>query len=200
MSLAIVTLEFVSFVYQCRPFNERIVPRLPKESNDDYAARTWAEKLHVDEEDTVVITAGMLKNSLAEAAKYLGMQIKGKGKSTYTKHIEAGIMVLDDCPLSLNGKLLKKEDVSMQMLFLPSDGVRGSGKRVEKYFPRIPMGVQCSVKYHIIDETVTESVFLDHLKTCGMSIGIGSFRPRNNGNFGRFVVKDFEWVQNNGQV
>jgi hypothetical protein len=171
---------------------------LPKESNDDYAARTWSEKLHTDEEDTVVITAGMLKNSLAEAAKYLGMQIKGKGKSTYTKHIEAGVMVLEDCPLLLNGKPLKKEEVPMEMLFLPSDGVRGSGKRVEKYFPRIPVGVQCAVKYHIMDETVTEHVFLDHLKTCGMAIGIGSFRPRNNGNSGRFIVKDFQWVQNNG--
>jgi hypothetical protein len=39
------------------------------------------------------------KNCLAEIAKYLSLQIPGKGKTTYTKHFEAGVMVLDGLAL-----------------------------------------------------------------------------------------------------
>lgn len=124
---------------------------------------------------------------VAEIAKFLGKQIKGKGKSTYTKHFEAGVLVMD--PLVLP---IKKDEVQGEWLFAPSDGKRGSGSRVDKCFPVIPKW-SGKVTFHILDDTITEDVFREHLEEAGKFIGIGRFRPRNNGFYGRFAVKSLVW-------
>jgi hypothetical protein len=127
------------------------------------------------------------KNCLSEAAKFLGIQIPGKGKSTYTKHFEAGVLVTDAMILPI-----KKEEVKGEWLFVPSDGVRGSGKRVDKCFPVIhEWGGE--VTFYVLDETVTEEVFRNVLEQAGAFIGIGRFRPRNNGFYGRFRVDSIVW-------
>jgi hypothetical protein len=157
--------------------------KLPKELHKDYEARTWREKMHYDKDNIVFIPCFALKNCLAEAAKFLSIQVPGKGKATYTKHFEAGTMVVQNMSLGIN-----KDEVNPQIMFVPSDGVRGSNKRVEKYFPVMPEwgGI---AEYMILDETITEDVFINHLKQAGQFIGLGSLRPRNNGFFGRFDVK-----------
>ena len=48
--------------------------------------------------------------------------------------------------------------------------------------------------FFVLDETITEDVFLNHLTQAGQFIGIGRFRPRNNGFYGRFAVDKVEWV------
>lgn len=163
------------------------VPKLEKESAKDYEERTWMHRLHVNEDDYVFIPPMALKNCLAEAAKFLSMQIPGKGKATYTKHFEAGVLVTE--PAVLN---VKKEDVKPNWLFVPSDGVRGSGKRVEKCFPIIHQW-ETEAIFFILDETVTKEVFLKVLEEAGKFIGIGVFRPRNNGFFGRFKIELLSW-------
>lgn len=139
------------------------------------------------EDGRIFIPPMSLKNCVAEAAKFLGKQIPGKGKSTYTKHFEAGTLVTDPIILPL-----KKEDVEGEWLFVPSDGIRGSGKRVDKCFPVI-RSWSGEATFYIIDETITKDVFIDHLKDAGSLIGIGRFRPRNNGFYGRFTVENLEW-------
>lgn len=157
-------------------------PKLEREGNADYEARTWRERLHCDRNGEVFIPPMAFKNCLSECAKYMSIQIPGKGKSTYTKHIEAGVMVLE--PLKLG---VKKEDVDGEWLFVPSDGVRGSGKRVNKCFPIIHEW-EGEVTYHIFDEIITKDVFVKHLDAGGKFIGLGRWRPRNNGIYGRFEV------------
>jgi hypothetical protein len=159
------------------------------ESNEDYRARTWREHCHVNADGYIQIPPMAFKNALSEIAKYLGVKIPGKGKSTYTKHIESGVMVVD--PLVLG---IKKEDVEGEDLFLPSDGVRGSGKRVMKRYPIIRewSGV---ATFHILDDVLTPEVFEQHLREAGNFIGIGRFRPRNNGYYGRFAVEKLEWAK-----
>lgn len=49
------------------------------------------------------------------------------------------------------------------------------------------------VTFYVIDEIVTEDVFTRHLEGAGKFIGIGFFRPRNNGFWGRFGVEKVEW-------
>lgn len=164
-------------------------PKKEKESHSNYEARTWRDRMHVDEHGIVYIPPMSLKNSLSEAAKYLGMQIPGKGKSTYTKHFEAGVLVMDAVPLGY-----KKEDVEGEWLFVPSDGVRGSGSRVKKCFPVIRQW-KGTAKFYILDNTVTEDVFEQHLKESGRFIGIGRFRPRMNGFYGRFKVVSTKWTE-----
>lgn len=184
MKTATVTLESISPYSQSRHYQAE---KLPKELAKDYEARTWRERMHVTEAGDIFIPPMAFKNCLSEIAKYLGMQIPGKGKSTYTKHIEAGILVTD--PLVLP---LKKDDVKGEWLFVPADGRRGSGKRVEKCFPVVPRWTG-QVVFHVMDETVTQDVFKHHLEQAGAFIGIGRFRPRNNGYYGRFCVAGMEW-------
>lgn len=162
-------------------------PKLPKENAKDYEERTWRDRVHADQAGFIYIPPMSFKNCIAEAAKFLSVQIPGKGKSTYTKHFEAGVLVTD--PLSLP---VKKDDVDGEWLFVPSDGKRGSGTRVDKCFPIIREW-SGEVTFYIIDETITKQVFLEHLQHAGSLIGIGRFRPRNNGFYGRFVVENMEW-------
>jgi len=157
-------------------------PKLDKEGPDDYERRTWREKLHTNKEGEVVITPFMLKNCLSEAAKFLSVQIKGKGKATYTKHFEAGVIIQDFMPIGI-----KKDIVPGQWMHVPSDGRRGGSKRVMKCFPVIPEW-SGEIDVLILDETITKDVLLEHLVEAGKFIGMGSFRPRNNGIFGRFKV------------
>lgn len=185
MKTAIVSLQSISPYSQSRHYD---VAKLSKENPRDYEIRTWRERMHINTEGNVFIPPMVFKNCLSEAAKFLGLQIPGKGKSTYTKHFEAGILIMD--PVQLPDK---KESVQGEWLFVPSDGIRGSGKRVEKCFPVIHQW-SGSVTVYVLDETITEDVFLHHFKEAGNFIGIGRFRPRNNGFYGRFQVKGVTWT------
>lgn len=124
---------------------------------------------------------------IAECAKFLSAQIPGKGKATYTKHFEAGVLVMDGLVLPD-----KRDDVKGEWLFVPSDGRPGGGSRVAKCFGVIPSW-KGEVTFHVLDETITEPVFRHHLEEAGRFIGIGRFRPRNRGFYGRFKVVKLKW-------
>jgi len=44
------------------------------------------------------------------------------------------------------------------------------------------------VTFYILDEIITKEVFERTLTMAGQFIGIGRFRPQNNGFYGRFEV------------
>jgi len=158
-----------------------------KEGENAFELRTCRERMHYDSNGNVFIPGAMFKNSISAAAKYLSMQIPGKGKSTYTKNIEAGIMCIENLNLNIH-----KDDVEMETLFVPSQGQRGGSKRVPKHFPKIKEW-EGYVTFVIIDSIITKEVFKRHLEEAGSLIGIGRFRPRNNGYYGRFIVESIEW-------
>jgi hypothetical protein len=163
------------------------VPKLnSKESPDAYEKRTWRERLHVDDKGRVVIPNMSFKNCLSDAAKYLSMKV-GKGTKTFTKHFEAGLMVSEGLTLPIH-----RDDVPGEWIHVPSDGTRGGAKRVLKCFPVIQEW-EGKVVFYILDETITEEAFLHHIEEAGKFIGIGRFRPRNNGYYGRFEVEGVEW-------
>jgi len=184
MKTAIATLKSISPYSQGRYHN---TPFLPRELHEDYDLRTWRERCHFDSTGRVIIPPMAFKNCLSEAAKYLSIQIPGKGKSTYTKHIEAGLMCIE--PLVLTAT---RESLQCEELFVPKDGTRGAGKRVIKHFPVIrEWGGQ--VSFTVLDEIITKEVLMEHLDKAGKFIGIGRFRPRNNGYYGRFAVEALAW-------
>lgn len=187
MKTAIAHLKSVSPYSQSRHVNLEDFPKLDKESAKDFEKRAWRERCHVNDEGNIIIPPMAFKNCVSEAAKYLSMQIPGKGKATYTKHVESGVLVVD--PLVLP---IKKESIEGEWLFLPSDGIRGSGKRVDKCYPVIRIW-EGKVTFLIFDDTVTKEVFEHFLSEAGKFIGIGRFRPRNNGFYGRFEVKSVSW-------
>lgn len=186
MIIATAELEGISPYSQSK---HHITPKKERELPKDYEERTWRERLHVNKDGNVYIPPMAFKNCIAEIAKFLGVQIPGKGKSTYTKHFEAGILVTDEVVLPI-----KKADVQGEWLFLPSDGKRGSGTRVDKCYPVIQEW-KATVIFYILDEIITADVFRDHLERAGQFIGIGRFRPRNNGFYGRFKVIKLDWQQ-----
>lgn len=190
MRIATAKLESVSPYSQGRHYD---VPKLGRasgaetETARDYEERTWRERAHVDGEGRLFIPPMAFKNCLAEIAKYLSVQIPGKGKATYTKHFEAGVMVLDGLPLPIT-----KDKMEGEWLFVPASGRRGDGKRVSKCFPLV-RAWSGEVTFHILDDAITPEIFERHLREAGNFIGIGRFRPRNNGYYGRFAVKSIAW-------
>ena len=189
MKTIVASVEGLSPYSQGRSYE---VEHLQGEGFDDYERRTWRERLHVDAKGEVFIPPMAFKNALAETAKFLSLGIPGKGKATYTKHFEAGVLAVEPAMLGI-----KKEDVVCERLFVPADGRPGSGKRVHKYFPVIPPGWLADFTFIVLDETVMqtwpatgETVFRFVLERCGQFVGIGRFRPRNRGFYGRFAVRE----------
>src|SRR5688572_13303612 len=194
--MRIVTAQLESIApYSQSRYYEMEQPRTKRgsgtvtESPHDYEERTWRHRVHVNEAGNIVIPPMAFKNCIAEVAKYLSVQIPGKGKSTYTKHFEAGVMVLEGLTLPET-----KESVEGEWLHVPSDGRRGGPKRVAKCFPVIRRW-SGPVTFHVLDDVITQDVFEQHLRDAGNFIGIGRFRPRNNGYYGRFKVNKLAWSQ-----
>lgn len=184
MPIATVTLKGISPYSQSRQHEE---PKLEKEGPNDYETRTWRSKMHVTDGGYVFIPPMAFKNCLDEAAKFLSVGIPGKGKATYTKHFEAGVLVVDGLTLPI-----KAADVSGEWLQMNSDGVKGSGKRVKRCFPKV-IDWGGNVEFHVFDATITEPVFRHHIEEAGKFIGIGRFRPRNRGFYGRFIIEKIKW-------
>lgn len=153
-----------------------------------YEKRTWMHKMHVDDKGYVFIPPMAFKLSLCEAAQYMSIKIPGKGNSTYTKNFVSGVQVIQPATLPI-----KAEDVPCYSVFVPSDGGnKGGGSRVEKFFPII-YNWKATVEYLIFDSSIPKDVFIKHLATAGTLIGIGVFRPRNAGYYGRYSMTDIEW-------
>ena len=184
MRTCTVTFESISPYSQSRQHHTE---KLPKETNDAYEQRTWREKCTTDDEGQICIPAMAFKQCLDATAKKFSTQIPGKGKATYTKHFLSGVMVDNDVPLGI-----KKDEVSSVTINANADGVRGSGKRVQRTFPVI-QSWKAPVRFIVLDETITNDVFEKYLTEAGYFTGIGRFRPENGGLNGRFKPVRFEW-------
>ena len=162
-------------------------PREQRETSADHEKRCWKERCHVNADGRIFIPPMAFKNCLSEAAKFLAIQIPGKGKATYTKHFEAGVLVVEGLTLPVD-----IDNVVGEWLFFPSDGKRGSGKRVDKCYPVFHQWAG-NVSWLIFDDAITSDIFEQHLREAGNFIGLGRFRPRNNGYYGRFKVNKIHW-------
>jgi hypothetical protein len=192
MEASIVTLTLASLTpySQSRQHDE---PKLEGERHDDYDARTWRAKLNTAERNgaqTVVIPAHGLMQAIAAAAKYSKRQIPGQGKATWTKKFEAGIALLEDPALGIDPATVGSITISAN-----ADGVRGSGKRVQRRFPIIPAW-SATFDIYILDPIITEPVFREMVGIAGMFIGIGRFRPEKGGTNGRFKIENAVWQDN----
>lgn len=162
-------------------------PKLDRENADDYEARTWMNRAHINQDGMVCIPGAAFKKAMQDAAKFLNVQIPGKGKSTYTKHFKSGVLVFEDIVTDRG-----KTDIVCRPINCNSDGVAGSGKRVLRRFPEITSW-KGKLTVHILDDTITKSVFEEVLRAAGQFMGVGSFRPQNGNNSGRFAVNAIRW-------
>jgi hypothetical protein len=157
------------------------------ETPEAWEKRTWREKLHYmpDTLECYIPPMGF-KNGLSESAKSLNEKIPGKRNSTYTKKFERGVVC--DQPAMLG---IKRDDFLSEELFVPSDGVRGGGKRVWRTFPVVSTWRATAV-FQVLDDVIDEAIFRKVLREFGLFIGLGRFRPQNNGYYGRFKVSSVE--------
>lgn len=183
MKIAVATLKSIS-PYSQSQFVD--VPKLEKEGADDFEMRTWRERCHATRDGRLFIPPMAFKKSLETAARFLSMGIKGRGKSTYTKHFKAGVLVTDGLILDET-----KDKVEGEVFFVDAQGKAG-GSRVKRKFPVI-RDWGGDVSFYVLDETITQDVFAAHLKEAGNFIGIGRFRPENGGFYGRFSVEKIVW-------
>lgn len=165
------------------------IPLKERESHADHEKRTWREKFYYNNDGNVIIPAMAFKATLKEIASYLSIKIKGHGQKTYSAKFKAGILVNENPIVYLNGKPIHRDNVQCEVLFLPSDGKAGSGKRVEKTFPIIEEGWVCTPEIYIMDEIITEDILTQHFEEAGKFTGLGRFRPGVGGIYGRFSVK-----------
>lgn len=166
------------------------VEKKSKEGHDAYEKRTWRERCHATKDGRIFIPALAFKKCLAECAQYLSIQIPGKGKATYTKNFEAGVVVPEDLVVSET-----KDTVEGRWVFGASDGGRSKkSSRVWKCFPTVAKW-SGAVRFFILDDIITEEVFMDVLRQSGIFIGVGTWRPRNGGEHGRFRIKKLEWSE-----
>ena len=160
----------------------------PKETHADFENRIWRERCSTNEKGEIFIPPMAFKQALDSAAKYLSIQIPGRGKATYTKHFVSGVLCYEPVLIGV-----KKKDVKPNRILCNSDGVRGSGKRVMRTYPKIDTW-ESDVSFTILDDTITEEIFARVLKEAGSLIGVGQFRPQNGGYFGRWIVKSYKWI------
>jgi hypothetical protein len=179
-----VTLESITPYSQSK---QHETPKLQGETNDAHELRTWRNKTNADDKGEVFIPAMALKQALDSASKKSGIQIPGKGKSTYAKYFLADCICDADVMLGVF-----KKDLSAVRISANVDGVRGSGKRVWRTFPVIEKW-KAIPYFSIVDDSITKEVFEAMLKLAGASIGIGRFRPEKGGLNGRFKPTKFEW-------
>jgi len=163
-------------------------PRNNRESPQDYEARTWQERMHVNPKTGRLFIPGMaFKKSMDSVARFLGDKIKGKRNATWTKHFLSGVLPNGNAELDITPDKAEKYP-----LFVPSDGKPGGGTRVLRFFPIIREWAT-EITFTIIDDEITQDIFKRHLEQAGQLVGVLAFRPEHGGYFGRFEVKKLVW-------
>ena len=185
MLVCTVTLKGTTPYSQSRVLQ---TPCQPGESKDAHDQRYWREHIHADD-NGVFIPPMAIKNCLADVARYLGESVPGKGKSTYTKHFEAGTLVVD--PIYLG---IKQDKIQGERIYVSSDGKKNGSSKVWRTYPVIPPGWTGEAKIILLDPILIDKPdkVKQYLEQAGRFIGIGRFRPRNGGYYGRFEVVKFE--------
>jgi len=185
--IAKCSLESITYYSQGKYYDAERVPKKEGENMAQYEIRTWRNRMHFDESGEVFIPCAQFKNAIKAAAKFKSKQIPGQGKTTYTKHFQAGVIVLDNTPIGIH-----KDDVESEQVFI---GPKGIGK-VMKTFPRIEEW-KAEVHFWVLDDAITKDIFDYYIGVAGSLIGIGRYRPYTGdgggGHYGRFKCNKITW-------
>jgi len=162
-------------------------PKLDREQPDAYETRTWKNKAHTDTDGNIFIPPMAVALCIKEACKFLNIKIPGRRNETWTKHFESGLMVSKPLYMGTNIK-----DARKSVIRCSSDGTVGGKSKVTRYFPTVDEW-KGTTDVIIMDDLITKEIFSEVLATAGNLIGMGSFRVRNRGYFGRFEVVSIKW-------
>lgn len=186
MKYAECHLKSVSPYSSSRPYDYE-TPKRSDETYEEYEERTWREKSHSMPDGQIFQPPMGYKQALDAAASMLRMKVKEKGTSTFTKFFLSGIICAEPVLLDTT-----KDKLECDRIFANADGVRGSGKRVWRNFPRVDKWSAVLVVGVMADE-ISKAVFETHLKQAGSFVGVGRFRPQKGGFYGRFQTVKVVW-------
>jgi len=164
-------------------------PKPDKVSHDEHEQKTWREKCHFDSTGAVFIPPMAFKKSIEEAAAFRGEKIKGKGNATWSKHFKAGILVSDPLFVGAN-----KDTIEGETFLCDAQGRANGTSRVLRTFPVVRQW-SGNLTVYVLDDTIDKATFEKTIKEAGMFIGVGRFRPRNGGFYGRFSVESVTWTE-----
>jgi len=187
MKTAVVTIESMSPYSSSRRHE---TPRENEEEHDAYENRTWREKCTTDEEGFWVIPRAGFQQSLQTAAGQITQKVKGKGAKQWTAYFLAGVIVENDLRLPI-----KKQEVKGIRLPCSATGQRGRGSQVFRWFPIIEQWGG-EVVYHILDDMITQEVFVNVLTRSLGLVGVGRFRGEKGGFNGRAKIVKIKWLKN----
>lgn len=185
MKTCTITLKSLSPIAQSRYHN---TPKLDGEQPGDWEERTWKNKAHTDADGNVFIPPMAIAIAIKEACKFLNKKIPGRRNETWTKHFESGVLVTT--PMSLGVHI---DNVKKSVIRCSSDGTVGGKTKVTRNFPTIDEW-KGTANVVVLDDMINPEIFSEVLVTAGNLIGLGSFRVRNRGYFGRFEVVKITWA------
>ncbi len=187
VSIAEVTLKSIT-PYSQSHYHE--TPKLKGELAEDYAKRTWKHFAQVNKDGRIIIPADGLMQCFTSGARYSKKQIPGQGKATWTAKFQAGVAITEQVVTNFDAS-----DLICESIFANADGIRGSGKRVMRYYPTIP-DWSATFPITIVDPIITPEIFREIVDLSGMFVGIGRWRPEKGGQKGRFKIVDLKWHDN----
>lgn len=164
------------------------VPKNPREKDDAHEERTWKETVLYNGDGYWEIPASQFKAAIMQAARYLKQRVPGMGTSTYIQNFVAGVSCIGSITLPYT-----RETLPGEWEFVSSTGERGRGKRVDRCFATCPSW-EGETEWLIYDDLITEDVFVNHLRTAGLLVGIGCWRPQTGGAHGRFKILEADQV------
>jgi hypothetical protein len=161
------------------------------ESWDDYEAAVWRSKAHVDDTGMLYIPGTAFKLCLDEAAQNLNQKIPGKGNQTWTGVLRMGVAPLEN--MNLHTPLT---EARCEKVFCHSNGKRGPGTRVMRWFPILHKWGG-TITMRIFNDNLTQAKFEEFFIKAGLLAGVGRGRPSSGcpiGN-GRFRPVKFVWSE-----
>jgi len=209
MSVRIATVEFEG----ASPISHSgwVPPKPSGMDGEDYERQMIQRKAHADANGNIVIPAMAWKWCILGGAQYSNMSVPGAGKTKFGGVFGSAVNAVADTPIGQrleNAKLVvhKLADVqpddpktgfpgkNMWSGLMNSDGKRGGGTRVPKWFPQWDKW-EGEVEFQVEDDRITPTIFEDIIKQAGTFCGLGRFRPQKPicGTNGKFRVKKITW-------
>lgn len=163
-------------------FNKKLrSEKEPNETHDDLEKRVWRERCDCNRKNELILRSDRFKKSIVLAAQWLNMQIPGEGKATYTKHFRGGVIVMNNIELGI-----KRDECEHELVYT---GPRKKDGKRWIHFPIVEKW-EGELQVNVLDEKITEEVFKKVIDYAGMTVGIGSWRPENGGENGRYECRD----------
>lgn len=136
---------------------------------------------HIDASGHTFVPADQIRLALVTGGTYLKSKVGTKAKSM--KGIVAAMFMVypDQVPIVPYDLIDKRSAVNR--------AIKG---RVMVVRPKWSAGWEIEFELQIGEQSVTKQTVKDLLEVTGNYVGIGSYRPTNNGNFGRFEIIELQ--------